>query len=371
MNGSGGVRLRALQARPAAQHNEEAVDKAVDKAVAQAQRLGCSAIAWTLGEDAAAEQAALAATRAAGLAAHAWLQVARDPQAARTHPHWMHAPQHHEWLRRFPAFNGGHPALVAPYIGLNTVAAFEHTLGRTVRLLRGAPWAERVWLADIQGPPMGCGCGNPCCRSWDNAPGTKLASTPYDHPELLFPLEFFAAVAAALPEIDLVPVLCPECERGISLGGGSDDGDAGIQDPDGPEGTDLCQGVACRRPCALDYWPKLLEAFREREPRGPVGLLLLTTALGKDHPVFGPPRSWSRLAYQHYSQHYSGETSQARPPLVACVEPEDADAFSADVLVLTDAPQSVWPASPPPGYVPEVPAIRCGYCPPSPLPPEG
>ena len=335
--------MRVLQARPVAD---------AEAAVQQAQRLGCDAIAWTLGQDAAHEQAARAATRAAGLAAHAWFQVARDAEAARAHPQWMHAPQHHQWLRLFPDFKHGHPAVVAPYIGLNTVAAFEHALLRTVGLLGNALWAERVWLGDIQGPPMGCGCGNPCCRSWDNAPGPKLAPSAYDRPELLFPLEFFAAVAAALPAADLVPVLCPECERGIRL--------SGIEDPDGPGGTDRCQGIACRRPCALDYGPRLLQAFRERAPT--VGLLLLTEALGKNHPVFGPPRSWSRLAYRHYG---APGNSQARPPLVACVEPEDADAFAGDVLVLTDAPQGAWPAVPPPGYVPEVPAILCGSCPPA------
>jgi hypothetical protein len=257
----------------------------------------------------------------------------------------MHCPQHHEWLRRFPQYAGGHPALVAPYIGLNTVAAFDHARGRVTSLIRRAPWAERVWLADIQGPPMGCGCGNPCCRSWDNAPGPKRASTPYDHPEVLFPLEFYAAVVEDLPGRDIVPVLCPECERGVTVGG--------ADDPDGPDGTDLCQGVTCSRPCALDYWPALLRAFRGPTPE--IGLLLLTTAFGKDHPVHGSPRAWAVSAHRHYGA-----------DLIPCIEPDDADRFDCAALLLTDAPQDCRPVPPPPGYVAEVPPILCGYCPPSP-----
>jgi hypothetical protein len=323
-------------------------------AVEQARRFGCDAIAWTLGEDRSSEQTALAATRQAGLAAHAWFQVARDPEAARAHPEWMHAPQHHEWLQLFPDHKHGHPAVVAPYIGLNTVAAFEHALARTVRLVQNAPWAERIWLGDIQGPPMGCGCGNPCCRSWDNAPGPKIAPTAYERPEVLFPRVFFAALSSALPGSDLVPVLCPECERFLDL--------EGVSDPDGPHGTDLCRGVPCV-PCTQQFWPSLLAAFRASVPT--VGLLLLNDALGKNHPVFGAPRAWSRLAYRHYSG-LGADDAPNRAPLIACVEPADADFAGADdVLILSDAPQNAWPVAPPPGYVPTVPAIQCGYCPPS------
>ncbi|MDX1933610.1 MAG: hypothetical protein SFU56_13505 [Capsulimonadales bacterium] len=321
--------MRTLQAHP----------RDTEAAIERARALGCSAIAWTLddGADRAAETA-----RRAGLETCGWYQAARDPVAARTNPHWMHAPQHHEWLRRFPEYSGGHPALVAPYIGLNTRAAAEHARSQAYRRIADAVWAKRLFLGDIQGPPMGCGCGNPCCRSWDNAPGPKLASTPYDRPVLLFPVEFVAALKAALPDRDLVPVLCPECERGVRIDG--------IDDPDGPEGTDLCQGVPCVSPCATLYWPSLLTAFRGMG--GEVGLLLLTRALGKEHPVFGGPRAWAERAHRHYGV-----------DLLPAVEPEDAARFDR-VLILTDAPQDVHPVEPPADYVPDVPAIRCGYCPP-------
>ncbi len=308
-------------------------------AIDQARALQCDAIAWSL--DGPAEGAS-ETTRAAGLQTHAWIRPARDPEAAAAHPEWMHCPQHHEWVRRFPEFTGGHPAVVAPYIGLNTRAAFDHALARAKRAVEHAAWAHRVWLADIQGPPMGCGCGNPSCRSWDNAPGPKLASTPYDRPEVLFPHEFYSALAMALPGVDLIPILCPECERFIDL--------SGIDDPDGPNGTDLCQGIPCGDICTRQYFPKLLSAFRRTSDE--IGLLLMVDALEKNHATFGGPREWAIRAHRHYGT-----------DLIACVEPEDADRFD-QALILTDAPQECWPFAPPPGYVAEVPPIMCGYCPP-------
>ena len=324
--------MRTLQSHPADWQT----------AIAQARALNCHAVAWTLAGDAEEADGAVRAASAAGLESQAWVQVARDPHAAQQHPEWMHCPQHHEWLRHFPEYPGMHPALVAPYIGLNTQAAFEYALAKTKQRIEAAGWARQVWLADIQGPPMGCGCGNPCCRSWDNAPGPKLASTPYDRPEVLFPLEFYAALTALLPDTRLVPALCPECERSIELDG--------VNDPDGPEGTGLCQGVPCGDVCTRQYFPTLLAGFRKVTE--PIGLLLMVDALEKNHAVFGSPRQWAGRAHRHYGT-----------DLIACVEPPDADRFE-HALILTNAPQDCQPAAPPPGYRAEVPPILCGYCPP-------
>lgn len=308
-------------------------------AIEQARRMDCEAIAWSL--DQPAYEAAFQA-QAAGLSSHGWLQVARDLEAITAHPEWMHCPQHHEWLRRFPDFQGCHPAVVAPYIGLNTRPAFDYALQKTSRQIASAPWAETIWLADIQGAPLGCGCGNPACRSWDNAPGPKLASTPYDRPEILFPLEFYVSIQALLPERKLIPVLCPECERLIAI--------EGVADPDGPHGTDLCQGIPCGDICSVQFFPRLLSAFRKTTES--LGLLLMVDALEKNHIVYGHPRQWATLAHRHYGL-----------DLLACVEPPEANAFE-NALILTDSPQNCWPVVPPPGYRPEVPPIMCGYCPP-------
>lgn len=268
-----------------------------------------------------------------------WWSAARDPEAAALHPEWMHAPQHHEWLRLFPDYAGGHPALVWPWIGLGTRAPFDHELARFVAAAKASPY-DTILLADIQGPPMGCGCGNPSCRSWDNAPGEKVAPSPYEVPEVLFPLEFFRAARRALPGRRLIPILCPECERGIEL--------EGVADPDGPEGTNLCQGVGCVYPCSTEYWPRLLEAFRHETDR--IGLLLTVDGLERNHPVYGEPRAWAHRAHRHYGL-----------DLTPCVEPVDAPA-SGDWIVLATYDQSCRPVAPPPGYEPSVPPIRCGLC---------
>jgi hypothetical protein len=311
------------------------------EAIARAQALQCDRIAWNLTAEGNI-WAAVAATQEAHLESGAWLSASRDPDRSSLHPEWMHAPQHHEWLQKFPSFTGTHPALVAPYIGLNTRPAFDHAIEKLSTILTANPWAKIVYLSDIQGAPMGCGCGNPLCRSWDNAPGEKIAASPYDKPTILFPLVFWQTLQSRFPERTIIPILCPECERGIVLDG--------VDDPDGPDGTNLCQGIPCVRPCALDYWVRLLSAFREATPT--VGLLLLTRALEKDHPVYGEI-GWAKRAHRHYGE-----------DLLATIEPEDAGKFASDTLICTDAPQTAYPIAPPDGFVPKLPPIMCGYCPP-------
>jgi hypothetical protein len=319
--------MRILQASP--------VD--IDQALEWAREFSCEAIAWNLRGD--CTKASLAANKA-NLRSEGWLSVARDVAAAEAHPEWLHAPQHHEWLRRFPEFTSGHPALIGGWIGLNTKAASAHAINKATQLATQNPWMQRLFLTDLQGPPMGCGCGNPCCRSWDNAPGEKLAPTPYLTPEVLFPLVVFRELKKQI-NAALLPILCPECERGVTIDG--------VEDPDGPAGTDLCQGIPCVRPCALDYWPRLLSAFRSETPM--VGLLTLTEALGKDHAIYGET-GWARHAHRHYGT-----------DLLPTVERRDAANFE-HCIIATDAPQSCWPVAPPIGYTPEIPPILCGYCPP-------
>lgn len=317
--------MRAVQGAAARVHN----------LIAMAQALGAETVALPL--DAAPD--AWRAIEDAALEPAGWWQAARDPDAAAAHPDWMHAPQHHEWLRRFPGYEGGHPALVAPYIGLGTVSAFGHALARLSDALSRAPM-RRVFLADIQGPPMGCGCGNPSCRSWDNAPGDKVAPSAYDRPEVLFPLHFLERARDLRPDVEWTPILCAECERGIAMDG--------VHDPDGPDGTNLCQGVACIAPCATEYWPRLLAGFRAANRT--VGLVLTVDALERDHPVYGASRAWASRAHRHYGA-----------DLLPVIEPQDASRFDS-WLVVHDYPQDCRPVAPPPGYVPSVPPVRCG-CP--------
>jgi hypothetical protein len=200
---------------------------------------------------------------------------------------------------------------------------------------------DTIYLADIQGPPMGCGCGNPACRSWDNAPGEKIAPSAYHHPEVLFPLRFFQEVKARITDRRIIPVLCPECERGILMDG--------VEDPDGPDGTDLCQGVLCMSPCSREFFPRLLAAFREAADS--IALVLTVDALCKNHPLFGEPRAWAKRAWRHYGS-----------DLLPVVEPEDADAFP-DALIAFAYDQSVEPRPRPAGYRPSEPPVACGGSP--------
>jgi len=267
-----------------------------------------------------------------------WISASYDPPAAAAHPEWLHAPQHHEWLTRFPDYRGGHPALVSNYVGLNGVAAAEYRLERMRNLPHGP-----VFVFDLQGPPMGCGCGNPGCRSWDNSSGARVAPTAYENPEVLFPLEFARRLRRANPQTEIIPVLVPECERGFRLGH--------VEDPDGPEGTNLCQGIPCHHPCALDYFPKLLGAFRAEFDR--VAIFLSASVLEKDHPVFGEPGAWSRIAQGHYGN-----------DLIPVVDPREAPQF-ANPVAMSDYDFEFAPIAPPPGFTPTIPAIMCGYCPPA------
>src|SRR4051812_12399585 len=135
---------------------------------------------------------ALEAARQAGLEPYLWIGVARDEAAARAHPEWLSEPQHTEWLELFPDqdWTGRHP-VVYPWICVNNRAVFDYAADRVCRLVQAvdAPFAA-LFLSDIQGGPVGCGCGNDLCRSWDNSPGDKIAPSPYERPDTFFSVVF-------------------------------------------------------------------------------------------------------------------------------------------------------------------------------------
>ena len=292
------------------------------RAIELAWTTGAKAIAWDLREECAAavEEATSARLRSEG-----WYSAARDPEACAEHPEWMHMPQHDRWQAgRFA------DSLVAPYICLNNRDAADHARAGIVAALRENSWCSKLWLADVQGPPSGCGCGNLCCRSWDNSPGEKLVpASPADLPDQFWPELFFEEVINHIWDLEraiqVCPILCPECEWGFALGG--------VDSPDGPQGTNLCGGIR-HDATSLDYWPELLERFRRLGgslfvPQ--VGLLLLCEALRKNHPVYGAPRNWPVLAHSHYGL-----------DLFPCIEPADATKFN-DCAIVLDAPQTISP----------------------------
>ncbi len=300
-----------------------------------------------------------------------WIEVARDVVAAKNHPDWMHAPQHHEWLEAFPEWrpNGGkHPALVYPWVCVNNRATFEYELERVARLVSEAPPLNGLFLNDIQGAPAGCGCGNILCRSWDNSPGDKIALTPYSNPDVFFSMAFWKACQTALAQLpekaiseqNLIPILCGECELGVLIGE--------VFSPDDSLGG--CRGIPCAGVCAHSYWPGMVKAFSKQEG-GPerVGLLTPYKLFGRDGPLFGETASWVAGLTQHYL------SFDSKAQLIAVVQGWDVSenelqdqlemakkGGAIGTLILEEALDQSWePALPPPEYVPTVPPSMCKH----------
>ena len=165
---------------------------------------------------------------------------------------------------------------------------------------------------------MGCGCGNPLCRSWDNSPGEKIAPAPYQHPEIYFSKEFANAIQRDNPALRVVPVLCEECENGIDVG------PAVNPDLAGP-----CHGIPCAHPCSLDYYPGLLKAMAG--PR-PVGLMAFYKLFRRDKSIYGGEAAWITAIVQRVQnivptqpviailQGWGGNSAQRNLQIRRCIE---------------------------------------------------
>jgi hypothetical protein len=268
---------------PAEQWVREARERAADGATAAVVPVAAE------GEREAVTQA-LAAARGAGLEAYLWIEVARDEAAAQAHPEWLSEPQHTEWLELFPEqdWTGRHP-VVYPWICVNNHAVFDYASQRVCRLVNAieAPLAG-VFLNDIQGGPVGCGCGNDLCRSWDNSPGEKIAPSPYERPETFFSVVFLNELRRRLPGRTLIPIICEECEAGIVMDG--------IDSPDEVLGE--CHGVPCR-PCSTDYYPRLIDSLQP-EPR--VGLLSFYKLWRRNVSLWGAEAGWVGAVLRRYHE---------------------------------------------------------------------
>ena len=260
---------------------------------AHADRHNALAIVLDEQTDRQAFAEALRAVRAAGVSPYAWIEIGRDPAAALAHPEWLNTPWHPEWLAAFPEWRtpeGMMPAL-APWVSVHTRAVFDYALARIASLLEGlraAGYLQGVFLNDVQGGPTGCGCGNELCRSWDVSPGTKVAPSPFTHTEDYFTVRFMDAVVSACLDLQIVPVVCSECEIGVTIGG--------IVNPDLT--AMHCHGVTCGNPCGGIYYPGLIRALT---PQPCVGLLSFYRLFGRDIPLYGSEapgarRSWTAIA---------------------------------------------------------------------------
>jgi hypothetical protein len=227
--------------------------------------------------------------RAQGIEAAFWVEVGRNEEAARAHTEWLHTPQHDEWLVPFPEWEA-ETAAVFPWLPLNNKAVFNFQLERMRRAAALLEAGDSIFLNNVQNPPAGCGCGNLQCRSWDNSPGDKVAPSPYDRQDVYFTAIFMDALKAEHPELKMIPVICPECERGVAVGEAFSPEDQ----------TGYCHSVSCADPCALFYYPGLLRALAGLES---VGLLCAYKALGRDVPLYGEQAAWIGANINRYAEH--------------------------------------------------------------------
>jgi hypothetical protein len=230
-------------------------------------------------------------------------------------------------------------------VSVHSRAVFDYALARIGSLLEALPGRAAlagVFLNDVQSCPSGCGCGNPLCRSWDVSPGPKVAPSPFTHTEDYFTVRFVDAVAAAHPDLAIIPVICSECEIGMTLGG--------VANPD--LATGHCHGVTCGNPCGAIYYPGLVRALRGQAC---VGLLSLYRALGRALPLYGPEAAWCAAILDGYRQHNpSGPVVSllqgwdVTPEQVAA-QVEQAERGGADghVIALLPIEQSWWPVAVP------------------------
>lgn len=316
---------------------------------------GATGIALPLLRTRSPLQSAIDTIQKAGLAAWGWIEIGRSEEAAQAHPEWMHAPQHHEWLQAFPQWQGGRTACIYPWVCVNNVETFYWALDRVRRLALAFPGLDGLILNDIQGAPAGCGCGNILCRSWDNSPGEKIAPTPYANPDVFFSEVFLRTCQEAVPGMPVLPVVCGECEIGITM--------AGVESPD--EMLGMCRGIPCSRPCALVYYPGLARAL-ERQPR--VGLLTPYKLFGRDVPLYGGTAAWVRAAVERHlslapkTSLFAVTQGWGVSPAERTAQIEQARAGGAEGILVLETPidQSWKPVEPPPGYRPIIPPVKCG-----------
>jgi hypothetical protein len=223
---------------------------------------------------------------------YGWIQVGRDEAAAKAHPEWLHTPQHDEWLKE-PGERDktkGESKAVWPWVCVNNRAVFDYELARVERIVAEAPGLDGLFLCDIQGPPNGCGCGNLLCRSWDNSAGPKVAPSAYERPDTYFSQIFVEAVRKRFPRLEVIPIVCGECENGLDVGR--------AVNPDAKSGA--CNGIPCLHPCSLDYYPGLLRSLAG--PR-PIGLLTLYKTLKRDRPEYGGEAAWIGASVERVHQY--------------------------------------------------------------------
>jgi hypothetical protein len=261
---------------------------AIDQADAAALRAwkarGFSRLAVALGDggaglSAASLELARAAAEEAGMELDLWLEVGRSPALAAERPEWLAGiGLHDDWRRRFPAAppaEAGRRVVVWPWAPITYRAVLEHHAAAIPALLRGKlRGGERLFLSGVQGAPSACGCGNDQCR-WTADYGRN------DGPERAGGVparELIQRLEAALPALEIVPVLASECEEADQA----------------PGGSGYCGAVPCFRGRCWKESSRELEALAEGG--APIGLLALVRLFGREAAAGEPRARWIAAA---------------------------------------------------------------------------
>jgi len=222
-----------------------------------------------------------------------WVEVARNPALADTHPEWMAAigGHHDDWRRRFPKAPAAKPGEVIkawPWVPIGYTPAFHAHRERLKSLLDNLPgtWPG-AFLNDLQAGPSSCGCGNDQCRwALDYGSPPTAARTPGDDAAA----RVVAELIARHPGKAIVPVWVTECES--------------VDLPGAKGGTGLCGGVPCAK---NDCWPRYARNWNPllKATDGSIALGLWPETFGRDPARWietdlvlfqSPPRGGTRLA---------------------------------------------------------------------------
>jgi hypothetical protein len=215
-----------------------------------------------------------------GLALYYWIEIARSPSFANTHPEWMASIQTHpEWRRFFPKLRQlktNEVVKTYPWVPVGYTETFSAHLAGVKEALKGNPAPEGIFLNDLQAAPSACGCGNDLCR-WtsDYGPITTAKRLGNDAAA-----RFVAEVKKLAPGAKVIPVWTSECEE--------------------QEAKQLCAGVGCfRGACWKEFTAQLTPLAEEAET---IGALLLYKDFQRDTPRYGPAAAWITTAIGSFSQ---------------------------------------------------------------------
>ncbi len=229
-------------------------------------------------DELAAEQAAAARIRAAGLDLYYWVEVARHAPTANAKPLQMASLQGHgEWRRLFPKTRvpqEGEVTKIYPWTPILYRENFDGHLARVTALLKDRPQAKGVFLNDLQAAPSACGCGNVVCRWTTDYGPIETAKRLKDDAAALFVSE----LSRRMPEVKLIPVWTSECEE--------HDQEA------------LCAGVGCYQGlCWKRYAAQLAPLAKQVNA---LGVLCLYKEFGQDVPHWKSEAAWVEHALRTF-----------------------------------------------------------------------